>query len=149
MQLFNAGGDMVDFTRDYTVSGKLRVFTLNYRNNIVGSYKLSAQAGNDVNWNSAKKTVTVKFSAPAVTSIMSTRVRRDTASTITVTGSPTATRARLYTSSNQLIGEVAIANGKFTFSYTYSKSGKRTVYAQVSDGVVWGGRKAGSVTFLR
>ncbi len=147
VQLFDAGGDMVGFTRTYTVSGKLRVFTLHYRNNKVGSYKLSAQAGNDANWNSAKKTVTVKFSAPAVTSIKSTKVKKGTASTITVTGPSTATRARLYTSRTQYT-EVDIANGKFTFSYTYSKSGKRTVYAQVFDGVVWGPRKAGSVTFL-
>ena len=147
VQLFDAGGDLVDFTKDYSVSGKLRVFTLNYTSSAVGSYKLSVQAGNDANWNASRKKVVVKFSAPTVTKITATKVRKGTASTITVTGSATAVSARLFTSGNQLIGEAALVNGKATFNWTYSKSGKRTVYAQVSDGLVWGPRKAGSVTF--
>lgn len=148
VRLFDSSGNIVGFTRTYQTSGKNRVFSFGYTKNTAGKYKVSAQAGNELDWNSAKKSVTITFSAPAVKSISAPSVLRGTPANITVTGSATAQVARLLDSNKQEVDStMPDASGKFVFTWDPQVSGKKTFYVQVNDGFGWSSAKAAVVNF--
>ncbi len=138
VQLFDVTGDIAGFTKAYQVSGKTRIFTLHYLKTTEGSYKTSVQAGNDLDWNPAKKSVTVKFLAPAITKVTSTKVNRNVATTITVKASETITSVELYNSGMTLIATQTSrdASGNFVFSWTQpapATKGTKTIYLKGYD----------------
>ncbi len=145
VQFFDASGNIVGFTRDYTTSGKYRVFTLKYTKNVVATDKISAQAGNDIAWNAAKKSVTVKFLAPTAT-VKSTRVKRGKIATITVTPSPTVTAVRLYKSDKTTLIS-PVTPGGYAYQVTQATKGTMTVYVSIYDGIGWSDLVKSSVTF--
>mgnify|MGYP000991495002 FL=1 len=147
VQLFDAKGEIAGFTKAFTVSGKTRVFKLPYSSNVEGSYKLTVQAGDDIAWNTGKKTVTAKFLAPSVTKVNSTKVKAGTLSTISVSASETAVKVELYDSGKNLIDtQTTLTGGKYVFTWTNSK-GVKTIYLKVYDNIGGSGYYRSSVTF--
>jgi hypothetical protein len=147
VRLFDSSNDLVDLQTSYTLSGKYRVFKLTYDPNTAGNLKVYAQAGNALDWNSKRQLVVVTFAMPYVASASATTALRGTASTITVTGSKTATSARLLDSNMNVIETKALTGGTCTFAWPQNTAGKKTVYAQVNDGYGWSSSKSVRVTF--
>jgi hypothetical protein len=148
VRLFNASNDVVAFADTSATSGKNRVFSLEYQENAAGSFKVYAQAGNAIDWNSARKSAIIKFYAPYASSVTTTSALRGTAATIKVTGSPTATSARLLSSTLVELGTATPGlDGKFTFTRVENSAGNKRFYVQVNDGLGWSTKKAVTVTY--
>lgn len=148
VRLFDADGDIVDFTRVYNISGRNRVFSLEYTETKAGNFKVYAQAGNDLDWNTARRNVTVKFNAPVVTAVSSTSALRGTDATITATASAVAQTARLLDAAQHEIAVVSKGgDGKFTFTWGQDSAGRKVIYVQVDDGHGWSAMKSATVTF--
>lgn len=148
VRLFDASNDTIAFSDTSAPSGKNRVFTLEYQESAAGSYKVYAQAGNAIDWNSARKSAIVKFYAPYVSSITTTSALRGTAATIKATGSSTATSARLLNSALEPLETKPLGvDGKFTFTRVENSAGNKRFYVQVNDGLGWSAPKPATVTF--
>ena len=148
VRLFDATNETVAFADTSAPSGKNRVFTLEYQEDAAGSYKVYAQAGNAIDWNSDRKSTIVRFYAPYVSSITTTSAPRGTAATIKATGSSTATSARLLSATLEELSTATLGlDGKFTFSRIENNAGKKLYYVEVNDGHGWSVKKAATVTF--
>ena len=149
VQLFDVNGNIADFTRSYTTSGKLRVFKLHCTKAVAGAYKLSVQAGNDIDWNPAKKAVVVKFLAPSITKVTATKARRGTASTITVRASAAVTSVELYDAAKNPIATQTTRDlkGNFVFTWSQPSKGTKTIYLKGYDSIGGTAFFKGRVTF--